>query len=66
MIIYEDFINNSDWNLLRKEGFYVFDTKDLTDKDLSDLKYKSDDLYHPNAEAWKEVIPKLVKELKKI
>lgn len=62
----KDFINNSDWNLLRKEGFYVFDTKDLTDKDLSDLKYKSDDLYHPNAEAWKEVIPKLVKELKKI
>lgn len=62
----KDFINNSDWNLLRKEGFYVFDTKDLTDKDLSDLKYKSDDLYHPNAEAWKEVIPNLVKELKKI
>ena len=62
----KNYINDSDWNLLRKEGFYVYNTKDLTDKDLSNKKYKSADLSHPNEKAWEEVIPPLVKELKKI
>ena len=62
----KDYINDSDWNLLRKEGFYIYDTKDLTGKVLSDRRYKCDDLLHPNAQAWEEVVPPFVKEIKKL
>lgn len=61
-----DFINHANWDLLRKEGFYIFDTKELTNKDLSKKEYKAEDFYHPNAKAWEEIVPPLVQKLKKL
>lgn len=55
--------NHEIWNIIKKEGILVLDVDKLTDVDLRDDKYKVDG-WHPTAEAWDNVLPSLIKELK--
>lgn len=59
----KDYINNSYWNLLRREGFIVINSNDLVHKVFSDEKYKTEDKIHPSERAWDELTPAFVKYL---
>ncbi len=52
------------WDVLKKEGFIVIDSKDLIGRKF---KYNSEDSvqdgYHPSEKAWDLLVPKLVKKL---
>ena len=51
------------WDILKKEGFIVIDSKDLIGRLYTDKDKVKDDNFHPNAQAWEELIPPLIKEL---
>lgn len=60
---YDDLHKNDEYlENLEKEGFIVISYKDLTDEDLTLSKYMSLD-FHPTAQAWELLVPKLAKKL---
>ena len=51
------------WDVLEKEGFIIVDSKDLIGR-IYTKEDTAEDNFHPNAQAWEELIPPLVKKLK--
>ncbi len=52
------------WNNLKKDGFIVLSTKDLTGRILNKPKDLAPDNLHPSAKAWDAILVPFAKELK--
>ncbi len=58
---------NADKNFIKKlenMGLIFINVYDLVGHDFTESKYWSDDTFHPSENAWNEIVPKLVEELK--
>lgn len=63
IIMYDDYKSDESYiENLEAAGFEVITYKDLTDKDLTSAQYMSKD-YHPTANAWDLLTPKIVEKL---
>lgn len=62
----DSYTNTTRWNELKKDGFIIFDQKELTGEYLSQDQYVFKPVVdlHPSEKAWDIIAPKLVKKLK--
>lgn len=51
------------WDILKKEGFIIIDSKDLIGR-IYTKKDTVGDNFHPSEKTWDELVPKLIEELK--
>ena len=62
-LVYENY-DYSEWKNLEEYGIQVVDVDKILDVDIHGVEYRiSETNYHPNSQAWKVVVPALVKEL---
>ncbi len=52
------------WDRLKKDGFIIVDSRDLTGTVLNKEEDLARDYLHPSGKAWDKVIPPLIKKLK--
>ena len=57
-ILYEDTLKEK----LKKNGFFVTSTNELTDEDLASEKYLMQDNHHPTEAAWDLLTPKIIEK----